>query len=112
VVVEGNGDTNDKSYAIDTPVPNILPKEGDITQTAPFPLTTPDFLKTEVLKAYDHTVVAPVIDYWKHTIEVKKGVQVERILNRLHSVIDAVVVKKTSTLVVVCLDQKGQGRNG
>ena len=25
-----------------------------------------------------HTIVAPAIDYWKHTIEVKKGAQVER----------------------------------
>jgi hypothetical protein len=30
-----------------------------------------------VSKAHAHTVVAPAIDYWKHTIEVKKGSQVE-----------------------------------
>jgi hypothetical protein len=30
-----------------------------------------------MVKAYAHTVVAPTIDYWKHTIEVKKGDQVE-----------------------------------
>ena len=65
------------AYANDTPAPNILPKEVDITQTTPFLLTTPDFSKTEVVQAYAHTVVAPAIDYWKHTIEVKKGSQVE-----------------------------------
>jgi hypothetical protein len=42
-----------------------------------------------MVKAYAHTVVAPAIDYWKRTIEVKKGAQVERmkrvcIFNPLH----------------------------
>ena len=41
-------------------------------------MTNPDFSKSEMVKAYTHTVVAPVIDYWKHTIEVKKGAHVER----------------------------------
>jgi hypothetical protein len=36
-------------------------------------LTTPDFLKTEVLKTYAHTIVAPAKFYWKHTIEVNMG---------------------------------------
>jgi len=78
-----------ETYANVTPAPNILPKEVDITQTTPFLLTTPDFSKTEVVQVYAHTVVAPAIDYWKHTIEVKKGAQVERmkrvcIFNPLH----------------------------
>ena len=30
-----------------------------------------------VVKAYAHTIVAPVIDYWKQTIESKKGDQLE-----------------------------------
>jgi hypothetical protein len=65
--VKGNGGTNDKSMW-----------EGQIRgRTAPFLLTNPDFSKTEMVKAYSHTVVAPPIDYWKHTIEVKKGDQVE-----------------------------------
>jgi hypothetical protein len=38
----------------------------------------PEFSKTEVVKAYAHTVVAAAMDYWKHTIEVKKGPQVAR----------------------------------
>jgi hypothetical protein len=42
-----------------------------------------------MVKAYVHTVVDPAVDYWKHTIEVKKGAQVERmkrvrIFNPLH----------------------------
>jgi hypothetical protein len=54
--------------------------EGQIrVRAVPFLLTNPDFSKTEVVKAYAHTVVAPAIDYWKHTIEVQKGAQVERI---------------------------------
>jgi hypothetical protein len=66
--VEGNGGTNDKSMW-----------EGQIRdRSAPFLLTNPDFSKTEMVKAYTHTVVAPAIDYWKHRIEVKKGAQVER----------------------------------
>ena len=58
--------------------PSALPKEVDIAQAAPFLLTNPDFSKTEVVKAYARINVAPAIDYWKHTIEVKKGAQVER----------------------------------
>ena len=50
--------------------------EGQIRVTvAPFLLTNPDFSKTEVVKAYTHSVVAPEIDYWKLTIEVKKGLR-------------------------------------
>ena len=53
--------------------------EGQIRdRVTPFLLTNPDFSKTEMVKAYAHTVVAPAIDYWKRTIEVKKGSQVER----------------------------------
>ena len=47
-------------------------------RAAPFLLTNPDFSKTEVVKTYVHTVVAPAIDYWKRTIEVKRGAQVDR----------------------------------
>ena len=47
-----------EAYANDTPAPNILPKEVDLAQAAPFLLTNPDFSKTEVVKAYAHTVVA------------------------------------------------------
>jgi len=64
-------------------------KEVDMSVTAPFLLVNPDFSKTEVVKAYAHTIVAPAIDYWKQTIEGKKGDQLERmkavrIFNPLH----------------------------
>jgi hypothetical protein len=36
------------------------------------------FSKTEVVKVYDHTIVAPPTDYWKQTIGDKKGDQLER----------------------------------
>ncbi len=37
--------------------------EGQIrVRTGPFLLTNPDFSKSEVVKVYVHTVVAPVID--------------------------------------------------
>ena len=36
-------------------------------------LTKPDFSKTEVVRAYVHTIVVPAMDYWKQTIEDKKG---------------------------------------
>ena len=77
--MKGNGGTNDKSMW-----------EGQIRgRTAPFLLTYPAFSETEMVKAYTHTVVLPAIDYWKRTIEVKKGAQVERmkrvcIFNPLH----------------------------
>jgi hypothetical protein len=60
-----------------------------MTVAAPFLLVNPDFSKTEVVKAYAQTIVAPAIDYWKQTIEGKKGDQLERmkvvrIFNPLH----------------------------
>jgi hypothetical protein len=54
-----------------------------------YSVPNPDFSKTEVVKAYAHSIVAPAIDYWKQTIEGKKGDQLERmktvrIFNPLH----------------------------
>ena len=76
-------------YVNGTPAPTLVTKEVDMAVTAPFLLVNPDFSKTEVVKAYTHTVVAPSIDYWKQTIEDKKGDQLERtkavrIFNPLH----------------------------
>ena len=76
-------------YVNGTPAPTLVTKEVDMTVAAPFLLVNPDFSKTEVVKAYAHSIVAPAIDYWKQTIENKKGPQVERmktdrIFNRLH----------------------------
>ena len=52
-------------------------------------LTNPDFSKMTVVKAYARTVVAPAIDYWRTTIDTKKGgevarLKVARIFNPLH----------------------------
>jgi hypothetical protein len=46
--------------------------------TGHFLLAKPDFSKTEVVKAYTYTIVAPAIDYWKETIEGNKGAQLWR----------------------------------
>jgi hypothetical protein len=78
-----------KPYVNGTPAPSLVTKEVEMAVTAPFLLVNPDFSKTEVVKAYAHTIVAPVIDYWKRTIEGKKGDQLERmkagrIFNPLH----------------------------
>ena len=48
-----------------------------------------DFSKMPVVKAYAHAVVAPAIDYWRTTIDTKKGAEVARlkvarIFNPLH----------------------------
>jgi hypothetical protein len=91
----------------------ILPKEVDIAQTTPFLLTNPDFSKTEVVKTYAHTVVAPVVDYWKHTIEVKKGAQLERmkrvrIFNPLHVLANKISVTDVEGLKILKLSQHPQ----
>jgi len=71
-----------KAYANGTPAPKILPKEVDIARAASFLLTTTDFSKPDVVKevkTYAHTIVASaLIDYWKHTNEVKEGAEMER----------------------------------
>ena len=76
-------------YADGTPAPTVVTKEADMALTAPFLLDRPDFSKTEVVKSYTYIIVAPVMDYWKQTIEVKKGAQLVRmktvrIFNPLH----------------------------
>ena len=61
-------------YVNGTPAPSLVTKEVDMALAAPFLLVNPDFSKTEVVKTYAHTIVAPVIDYWKQTIEDEKGI--------------------------------------
>jgi hypothetical protein len=60
-------------YDNGTPVPTVVTKEVGMTVTTPFLLVKPDFSKTEVVKTYVHTIVVPVMDYWKQTIEGKRG---------------------------------------
>ncbi len=50
-------------------------KEVDRAVAGPFLLAKPDFLKTEVVKAYVYTIVGPAIDFRKETTEVKRGAQ-------------------------------------
>ena len=76
-------------YPNGTPAQTVVTKEVDMTVETPFLLTNPDFSKTEVVKTYVHTIVVPAMDYWKQTIEGKKGDQLERmktvrIFNPLH----------------------------
>jgi hypothetical protein len=76
-------------YADGTPSPTVVTKEANMALTAPFLLARPELSKTEVVKAYTYSIVAPVMDYWKQTIEVKKGTQLARmkavrISNPLH----------------------------
>jgi hypothetical protein len=78
-----------EAYANCTPAPTVVTKEADMAVAAPFLLAKPDSSKTEVVKAYVYTIVAPATDYWKETIEVKKGAQLARmkavrIFNPLH----------------------------
>jgi hypothetical protein len=61
----------------------------------------PDVSKTEVVKAYAHTIVAPVMDYRKQEIEGKKGDQLERmkvvsIFNPLYVLGDKISVSDKS----------------
>ena len=45
--------------------------EVDMVVATHFLLVNPDFSKTEVVKAYAHSIVAPAIDYWKQTIDLR-----------------------------------------
>jgi len=62
-------------YTDGTSAPTVVTKEVDMAVAAHFLLAKPDFSKTEVVKAYVGTIVA--MDYWKQTIEGKKGAQLE-----------------------------------
>jgi hypothetical protein len=102
-----------EAYANGMPAPNILPKEVDIAQPAPLLFRNPEFSRTEVVKACAHTIVAAAIDYWKHTIEVKKEAQVERvkrvrIFNPLHVFGNNIPVCDTEALRILKLPQHPQ----
>ena len=63
-------------YADGTPAPTVVTKEVDMTVAVHLLLTKPDFSKTEVVKVYVGTIVAPPMDYWKQTIEAaRKGLR-------------------------------------
>jgi hypothetical protein len=57
----------------------------------------------DVVKAYAHTIVAPAIDYWIKTIDVKKGdevssVKAARIFNPLHLMVNKISVADIDNL--------------
>jgi hypothetical protein len=90
-----------QAYPNGHPPPTLLQKEVEMSSAAPFLLVNPGFSKMEVVKAYCHTIVtpvrAPVIHYWRQTIEIKKRDQVARmkavrIFNPLHVMGNKVVV--------------------
>ena len=102
-----------EAYANGMPAPNILRKEVDIAQPAPLLFRNPEFSRTEVVKACAHTIVAAAIDYWKHTIELKKEAQVERvkrvrIFNPLHVFGNNIPVCDTEALRILKLPQHPQ----
>jgi hypothetical protein len=59
-------------YTDGTSAPTVVTKEVDVSVSAPFLLTKPDFSKTEV-KTYVGTIVAPVMDYWNKQSKARKG---------------------------------------
>ena len=64
-------------YTDGTPAPTVVTKEVDRLWQLIFYWLKPDFSKTEVVKVYVGTIVAPAMDYWKQTIEDKKWAQLE-----------------------------------
>ena len=67
----------------------------------------------DVVKAYAHTVVAPAIDYWIKTIDIKKGDEVARlktarIFNPLHVVVNKISVDDIDNLKLFKLSEHPQ----
>jgi hypothetical protein len=46
-------------YVNGTPAPTLVTKEVDMSLADPFLLVNPDFSKTEVVKAYAHSIKHP-----------------------------------------------------
>jgi hypothetical protein len=90
-------------YENGAPAPTLLQPEVPVVDASPFLLTDPDFSKMDVVKAYAHTFVAPAIDYWIKTIDIKKGDEVARfkavrIFNPLHVVVNKISVADIDNL--------------
>jgi hypothetical protein len=67
----------------------------------------------DVVKAYAHTIVAPAIDYWIKTIDIKKGDEVARlktarIFNPLHVVVNKISVDDIDNLKLFKLSEHPQ----
>ena len=61
--------------SVRTRAEDMLSSSLNTTSGAELLSTKPDFSKTEVVKAYVHTIVTPGMDYWTETIEVKRWVE-------------------------------------
>jgi hypothetical protein len=48
-------------YENGAPAPTLLQQEVPVSDASPFLLTDPDFSKMDVVKAYVHTIVAPLL---------------------------------------------------
>jgi hypothetical protein len=100
-------------YENGAPAPTLLQQEVPVSDASPFLLTDPDFSKMDVVKAYAHTIVAPAIDYWIKTIDVKKGDEVARfkaarIFNPLHVMVNKISVADIDNLNLFRLSEHPQ----
>jgi len=100
-------------YENGAPAPTLLQSEVSVADASPFLLTNPDFSQMDVVKAYAHTVVAPAIDYWIKTIDIKKGDEVARlktarIFNPLHVVVNKISVDDIDNLKLFKLSEHPQ----
>jgi hypothetical protein len=100
-------------YENGAPAPTLLQPEVPVADASPFLLTNPDFSKMDVVKAYAHTIVAPAIDYWIKTIDVKKGDEVARfkaarIFNPLHVMVNKISVADIDNLNLFRLSEHPQ----
>jgi hypothetical protein len=73
-------------YENGAPAPTLLQPEVPVADASPFLLTDPEFSKIDVVKAYAHTIVAPAIDYWIKTIDIKKGDEVAHFKELAYSI--------------------------
>jgi hypothetical protein len=100
-------------YENGAPAPTLLQSEVPVADASPFLLTNPDFSQMDVVKAYAHTIVAPAIDYWIKTIDIKKGDEVARlktarIFNPLHVVVNKISVDDIDNLKLFKLSEHPQ----
>jgi hypothetical protein len=102
-----------KHIAKEDAPPTLLQLEVPVADASPFLLTNPDFSQMDVVKAYAHTIVAPAIDYWIKTIDIKKGDEVARlktarIFNPLHVVVNKISVDDIDNLKLFKLSEHPQ----
>jgi hypothetical protein len=90
-------------YENGAPAPTMLQPEVPVAVADASPFLLTDFSKMDVVKASAHTIVAPAIDYWIKTIDIKKGDEVARFkaahtFNSLHVVVNKISVADIDNL--------------